>query len=108
MTNIKRVYCFGGKSADGDGTMKNLLGGKGANLAEMCKLNIPVPAGFTITTDCCTEYYANNCQYPAPLAEEVNQAIAKTEAIMGMKFGSIRRIRCSYPAAQEQEAPCLV
>jgi pyruvate,orthophosphate dikinase len=87
MTNIKRVYCFGGKSADGDGTMKNLLGGKGANLAEMCKLNIPVPAGFTITTDCCTEYYANNCQYPAPLAEEVNQAIAKTEAIMGMKFG---------------------
>lgn len=87
MTNIKRVYCFGGKSADGDGSMKNLLGGKGANLAEMCKLGIPVPAGFTITTECCTEYYSNNCQYPAPLADEVKEAIKKTEAVMNMKFG---------------------
>ncbi len=55
--NKKRVYCFGGKTAEGDGSMRELLGGKGANLAEMCKLNIPVPAGFTITTECCTEYY---------------------------------------------------
>ena len=53
--NKKRVYCFGGKTAEGDGSMRELLGGKGANLAEMCKLNIPVPAGFTITTECCTE-----------------------------------------------------
>lgn len=89
MTNIKRVYYFGGKIADGDGTMKNLLGGKGANLAEMCKLGIPVPAGFTITTDCCTEYYANDCQYPTPLANEVSEAIIKTEAVMGMKFGDL-------------------
>lgn len=89
MSNIKRVYYFGGKSADGEGTMKNLLGGKGANLAEMCKLGIPVPAGFTITTDCCTEYYKNNCQYPAPLAQEVDEAIKKTEAVMGMKFGDL-------------------
>jgi len=51
MSEIKRVYFFGGKSADGDGSMKNLLGGKGANLAEMCSLGIPVPAGFTITTE---------------------------------------------------------
>ena len=87
MTNIKRVYFFGGKSADGDGTMKNLLGGKGANLAEMCKLGIPVPAGFTITTECCTEYYSNNCQYPSELAQEVNNAIKMTEDVMNMKFG---------------------
>ena len=57
MAEIKRVYFFGGKEAEGNGSMKNLLGGKGANLAEMCTLEIPVPAGFTITTDCCTEYY---------------------------------------------------
>lgn len=87
MTNIKRVYFFGGKSADGDGTMKNLLGGKGANLAEMCKLGIPVPAGLTITTECCTEYYSNNCQYPSELAQEVNNAIKMTEDVMNMKFG---------------------
>ena len=58
MSEIKRVYSFGGKTAEGDGTMRNLLGGKGANLAEMCLLGMPVPAGFTITTDTCTEYYA--------------------------------------------------
>jgi len=87
MSEIKRVYFFGGKTADGDGSMKNLLGGKGANLAEMCMLGIPVPAGFTITTDCCVEYYKNNCEYPAPLFEEVKAAIAKTEEVMNMKFG---------------------
>ena len=87
MSEIKRVYFFGGKTADGDGSMKNLLGGKGANLAEMCMLGIPVPAGFTITTDCCVEYYKNNCEYPAPLFDEVKAAIAKTEEVMNMKFG---------------------
>ncbi|MBE6223855.1 MAG: pyruvate, phosphate dikinase [Bacteroidales bacterium] len=87
MSEIKRVYRFGGRNADGDGSMRNLLGGKGANLAEMCKLNIPVPAGFTITTDCCTEYYQNGCNYPKELEAEVNAAMAATEEIMGMKFG---------------------
>lgn len=87
MSDIKRVYIFGGKSADGNGSMKNLLGGKGANLAEMCTLGIPVPAGFTITTDTCNEYYKNNMQYPAELKAEVDAALAKTEAIMGMQFG---------------------
>ena len=81
------VYCFGGKTAEGDGTMKNLLGGKGANLAEMCKLGIPVPAGFTITTETCVEYYNEGCKYPAGLKEQVDAAIDKTEAVMGMKFG---------------------
>lgn len=87
MSDIKRVYLFGGKSADGDGSMKNLLGGKGANLAEMCTLGIPVPAGFTITTETCMEYYKNNMQFPAELKAEVDAALLKTEAIMNMKFG---------------------
>jgi pyruvate,orthophosphate dikinase len=83
----KRVYRFGGKSAEGDGTMKNLLGGKGANLAEMCTLGIPVPAGFTITTDTCTEYFALGGKYPEGLKEEVASALKATEEAMGMKFG---------------------
>ncbi len=67
--------------------MKNLLGGKGANLAEMCLLGLPVPAGFTITTDVCTEYYENNCELPAELMPEVWEAMKKAEAAMGMKYG---------------------
>ncbi len=85
--SIKRVYFFGGKEAEGKGSMKNLLGGKGANLAEMCTLGIPVPAGFTITTDCCTEYYDLKCNYPAELEKEVNDALLRAEKVMGMKFG---------------------
>ena len=87
MSKTKRVYRFGGKSAEGDGSMRNLLGGKGANLAEMCKLGIPVPAGFTITTETCTEFYDNGCDYPAELKADVDAAMAATEEIMGMKFG---------------------
>jgi pyruvate,orthophosphate dikinase len=87
MSNIKRVYTFGAKNAEGKADMKNLLGGKGANLAEMCLLGLPVPAGFTITTDVCTEYYENNCQLPAELMPEVWAAMKKTEDTMGMKYG---------------------
>ena len=87
MSDFKRVYFFGGKDAEGDGSMKNLLGGKGANLAEMCKLDIPVPAGFTITTETCVEFYKNKMQFPAELKKEVDEALAKTEAVMEMKFG---------------------
>ncbi len=85
-SNKKRVYCFGGKTAEGNGTMRELLGGKGANLAEMCTLNIPVPAGFTITTECCTEYYELG-GYNDNLRVEVAEALKKTEETMGMKFG---------------------
>ena len=85
--NKKRVYRFGGKTAERNGTMRNLLGGKGANLAEMCLLEIPVPAGFTITTECCAEYYALGGGYPEELKAEVAEALKATEAIMGMKFG---------------------
>ncbi len=83
----KRVYNFGGDSTEGSKEMKNLLGGKGANLAEMSNLGVPVPAGFTITTEVCNEYYDNNEQYPAGLEEEVNRGLAYVENVMGMKFG---------------------
>ena len=82
----KRVYFFGGKKAEGKADMKNLLGGKGANLAEMCLLGLPVPAGLTITTECCTEYYDNNCQLPASLMPEVWAAMEKVEQVMGLKY----------------------
>ena len=81
------VYSFGGGSADGRSDMKNLLGGKGANLAEMANLGIPVPAGFTITTELCTYYYDHGKSYPSELERQVDAALTKTEGIMGAKFG---------------------
>jgi pyruvate,orthophosphate dikinase len=83
----KRVYTFGKGSNEGKADMKNLLGGKGANLAEMSNLGIPVPAGFTITTDVCVEFYKNNKQFPAALEKEVAVALKKVENSMGTKFG---------------------
>ena len=82
----KYVYTFGGKTAEGKADMKNLLGGKGANLAEMCLLGLPVPAGLTITTECCTAYYANNCELPQGLMDEVWKGVENIENIMGMKY----------------------
>jgi pyruvate,orthophosphate dikinase len=87
MSKVKRVYSFGRKTAEGKADMKNLLGGKGANLAEMCLLGLPVPAGFTITTDACNEYYANDCTLPKELMPEVWAAMKLTEETMGMKYG---------------------
>ena len=83
----KWVYAFGGGSAEGKADMKNLLGGKGANLAEMALLGIPVPAGFTITTEVCTYYYENEKSYPASLAKDVETALHAVEKIMAMGFG---------------------
>src|SRR5262245_12633151 len=83
----KYVYSFGGKTADGTGKQKELLGGKGANLAEMCRIGLPVPAGFTITTEVCTYYYANNKSLPKDLDAQIAEALAKTESTMGAKFG---------------------
>lgn len=82
----KWVYTFGNGKAEGDANMRNLLGGKGANLAEMNKVGLPVPPGFTVTTDVCTYYYANNNTYPADLKDQVKAAVAGVEAIMGKKF----------------------
>lgn len=86
----KYVYSFGGGKADGNESMKNLLGGKGANLAEMAghkNLRLPVPPGFTITTDVCTYFYANKKKYPKELKGQVESALAKVEKLMGKKFG---------------------
>lgn len=81
------VYFFGAARADGNAKMKELLGGKGANLAEMAKLGIPVPPGFTITTGVCTHFYENKRTYPKGLTQEVEKAMAKMEKLMGKKFG---------------------
>ena len=75
----KYVYFFGPQGTEGDATMKNLLGGKGANLAEMAKLGLPVPAGFTISTEFCTVYFAEGGKFPQSLRDEVAAALAKTE-----------------------------
>jgi len=83
----KYVYFFGGGKAEGNAKMKNLLGGKGANLAEMTNLDIPVPAGFTISTEVCTYYYENNHTYPKTLKADVERALEKVEKIMGARFG---------------------
>jgi len=83
----KHVYFFGNGTADGSADMKNLLGGKGANLAEMNHLNIPVPPGFTITTEVCAHYYSNDHQFPEKLEQEVNNALVRIEKTMGTKFG---------------------
>jgi pyruvate,orthophosphate dikinase len=84
----KYVYFFGAGKADGKAEMKNLLGGKGANLAEMVNLGIPVPPGFTLTTEVCTLYYKNNRKYPAELKPQVDAALQKVEKIMGKQFGN--------------------
>ena len=81
------VYAFGGGKADGDASMKNLLGGKGANLAEMSALGLPVPPGFTITTEACTHYYKNGASYPDGLDGEVAAALAEVERQTGKRFG---------------------
>ena len=87
MANEKYVYFFGDGEAEGSAHMRNLLGGKGANLAEMSGLGIPVPAGFTITTEVCTYYYDHDKTYPPALEGEVMDNIAKLETAMGGKFG---------------------
>ena len=83
----KYVYLFGNKKADGNGAMKALLGGKGANLAEMTRIGLPVPPGFTITTDVCTYYYATRRTYPKDLQPQIEVGIANMEKIMGTRFG---------------------
>ncbi len=87
MSEAKFVYSFGGGSADGDASMKDLLGGKGANLAEMASLGLPVPAGFTITTEVCTYFMKHGGQYPPGLEDAVDAAMRKVEEIMGSRFG---------------------
>jgi pyruvate,orthophosphate dikinase len=85
----KYVYTWGAKKADGNGSMKPLLGGKGANLAEMTRIGLPVPPGFTITTEVCTYFYDNKRTYPKVLQAQVEAGVKNMEKIMGTKFGSV-------------------
>src|SRR5438270_3121236 len=82
----KRVYLF----REGNARMRDLLGGKGANLAEMTNIGLPVPAGFTLTTEVCTYYSDHDRQYPPELKDQVNEALKKTEQAMGAKFGDAK------------------
>ncbi|TVR82735.1 MAG: pyruvate, phosphate dikinase [Rhodospirillales bacterium] len=84
----KWVYYFGEDGADGGAKLKNLLGGKGANLAEMCNLGVPVPAGFTISTEVCTYFYDHGRTYPPDLKAQVEESLARVEKKMGGKFGA--------------------
>lgn len=86
--SLKYVYTWGAGKADGDGKMKSLLGGKGANLAEMTRIGLPVPPGFTITTEVCTYFYANKRTYPAALQNQMEAGVVNMERIMGTKFGA--------------------
>ena len=86
----KYVYTWGNKKADGDGTMKPLLGGKGANLAEMTRIGLPVPPGFTITTEVCTYFYAHKKTYPKELQAQMEAGVTNMEKIMGYKFGDAK------------------
>src|SRR5499433_604316 len=83
----RSVYAFGGGRADGRADMKELLGGKGANLAEMARLDLPVPPGFTISTEVCTHYYAHDRRYPRGLESDVREALARIEKSLGRRFG---------------------
>src|SRR5678815_3670852 len=87
----KYVYNFANKKADGDGSMRALLGGKGANLAEMTRIGLPVPPGFTISTEVCTYYYDNKRTYPKDLQKQVEAGVANMEKILGKKFGDLNR-----------------
>src|SRR6266480_2735619 len=89
--STKYVYIFGNKKADGEGSMRALLGGKGANLAEMTRIGLPVPPGFTITTEVCTYYYDNKRTYPKELQAQMAAGVANMERILGKKFGDMAR-----------------
>src|SRR6267154_1494735 len=89
--SAKYVYTWGAAKADGNGSMKNLLGGKGANLAEMTRIGLPVPPGFTITTEVCTYYYANKRTYPKQLQAQIEAGVRNMEKLLGKKFGDLNK-----------------
>ena len=91
------VYFFGGGIAEGRANMRDLLGGKGAGLAEMAALKLPVPPGFTISTHVCTYFYEHNHKYPKGLDAGVAKSIARVEKALGRRFGDPSKIRCWSP-----------
>src|SRR6266403_4642908 len=86
----KWVYSFGRGAAEGEAEMRNLLGGKGAGLAEMSNLGLPVPPGFTITTEVCTYFYAHDKSYPSDLRDQVADGLAELERSLGARFGDAK------------------
>ena len=100
------VYTFGGGKAQGRSGMKDLLGGKGANLAEMANLGLPVPPGFTITTAVCTHYYANDKKYPKELEKQVDAGLAHIAKITGRQVRRSRPIRCWFRCAPARAPRC--
>jgi pyruvate,orthophosphate dikinase len=107
---VKRlVYSFGGKKAQGSATMKNQLGGKGANLAEMTNLGIPVPPGFTITTEVCNYFYKNKKTLPKKLKSEVQKAMTRVEKLMGRTLGDPRNpLLISVRSGARQSMPGMM
>ena len=85
----KYVYSFGGGTADGDGKMREVLGGKGAGLAEMSKAGVPVPPGFTISTEVCNLFFENGNKVPGNVDNEIREALTKLEKQMGKKLGGV-------------------
>ena len=110
MTNTKKsnkyVYLFGNKKADGNGSMKPLLGGKGANLAEMARIGLPVPPGFTMTTEVCTYYYQNKKTYPKALEAQTRAGMAFLEKVMGTNSATRPPCRCWFPCAPARAIRC--
>src|SRR5260370_8147326 len=105
----KYVYFFGSGKAEGRADMKELLGGKGANLAEMTNIGLPVPAGFTITTEVCTYYTDHNRTYPPELKAQVEDALRKTEEAMGARFGDPKNpLLVSCPSFPPDSLPPLL
>jgi pyruvate, orthophosphate dikinase len=101
----KHVYTFGKGKVEGDRSMRELLGGKGANLAEMSTIGLPVPAGFTISTEACQFYSTHNSEWPEDLADEIREGIQFIESDMKTGFGD-SRIRCSYLYGPGQQFLC--
>src|SRR5439155_1394326 len=105
MTVKKWVYFFGAGKAEGDGSWREVLGGKGAGLAEMTKISLPVPAGFTISTEACDYYYKQDKQFPAGLKKESPTTWRRSNA-SPRRNSATRRIRCSSASAPALPAPC--
>lgn len=102
----KYVYTFGNKKADGNGTMKALLGGKGANLAEMTRIGLPVPPGFTITTEVCTYYYKHGRKYPNELSPQMRDGVTRMEKFWERNLAT-RRIHCWWRFVLAPGIRCL-
>ena len=103
--STKYVYFFGGGKAEGRSEMRDLLGGKGANLHEMTNIGLPVPAGFTLSTDVCTYFYQNGRKYPPEMRDQVADALQRIEKNMA-RSSATRPIRCSCPAAPAPASRC--